>query len=114
MSEDVRDLVERLRSTAEDDLRAIARDASTMKLMTEPAELNRWAHLVEEAADTLSRLLEENLAATGYALRLAQAIHAKHYAGNPTWEPLPDLLGLLTQIDNMSAGMTRKSSAPPE
>jgi hypothetical protein len=51
-------------------------------------------------------VLEE---ATRYAERLAVAIHAKHYAGSaPQWKPLSgDLLGLLTQIDNMTAGMGR-------
>jgi hypothetical protein len=48
---------------------------------------------------------------TGYAMRLAEALHAKHYPENAAWRPLRTLLGLLTQIDNMTAALTR---TPPE
>ena len=52
--------------------------------------------------------------AYAYALNLAKAMHAKHYADTaPQWEPFPDLLGLLTQIDNMTAGLT-KAAQPAE
>ena len=40
-----------------------------------------------------------------YALRLADALRKKHYPDNTDWRPLGDLLGLLTQIDNMVAGL---------
>jgi hypothetical protein len=37
-----------------------------------------------------------------YARQLAMRLWQKHYAETaPHWEPLPDLMGLLTQIDNM-------------
>lgn len=39
-----------------------------------------------------------------YALTLADALMAKHYPDNKDWQPLGDLTGLLTQIDNMAAG----------
>lgn len=43
-----------------------------------------------------------------YAHRLATALWEKHYkADAPDWRPLPDLLGTLTQIDNMCSGLTR-------
>lgn len=43
-----------------------------------------------------------------YATDLARHIWAKHFAETaPDWEPLPDLMGVLTQIDNMTAGMVR-------
>ena len=43
-----------------------------------------------------------------YALTLAQTIYTRWYqADAPNWEPCPDLLGLLTQIDNMVSGLTR-------
>lgn len=45
--------------------------------------------------------------ALGYAQRLAQAIHAKHYAEVTQWRVLPDLLGVLTQIDNMTSGLIK-------
>ncbi len=41
-----------------------------------------------------------------YATRLAEALHKKHYVQTaPDWKPLPDLYGLLTQIDNMTADL---------
>ncbi len=46
--------------------------------------------------------------AYGYALRLAVAIWEKHYKDvAPQWKPLDDLMGVLTQIDNMTSGLTR-------
>ena len=46
--------------------------------------------------------------AYGYASRLAVAIWKKHYTDvAPQWEPVDDLMGVLTQIDNMSSGLTR-------
>jgi len=45
--------------------------------------------------------------AYGYAKRLAVAIWEQHYKGvAPQWKPLDDLIGVLTQIDNMTAGLT--------
>ena len=40
-----------------------------------------------------------------YATGLAKHLHAKHFPHVTQWKPLPDLLGLLTQIDNMVAGI---------
>lgn len=46
--------------------------------------------------------------ALGYATRLATAIYEQRYRQDaPDWKPLPDLLGVLTQIDNMTAGLVR-------
>jgi len=53
----------------------------------------------------IERLTAERDAVTGYATYLAEAIHAKHYAHIGQWRPLPDALGLLTQIDNMTSGL---------
>ena len=48
---------------------------------------------------------------TSYAKALAVAIWEKHYkADAPDWKPLPDLMGVLTQIDNMTAGMVRAAN----
>lgn len=42
-----------------------------------------------------------------YALGLAKALHTKHYADVTQWKPLEgDLIGLLTQIDNMTASLS--------
>jgi hypothetical protein len=43
--------------------------------------------------------------AMNYATTLAKTLHAKHYPQVTQWKPLPDLLGVLTQIDNMTAGL---------
>jgi hypothetical protein len=46
----------------------------------------------------------------GYAKRLAEAIWEMHYKTIAVnWKPLPDLIGVLTQIDNMTSGLI----APP-
>jgi hypothetical protein len=53
--------------------------------------------------------------ATALARQIATYMHAKNYANiTPYWEPLPDLLGVLTQISNMAAGLTRAASHAPE
>ena len=50
--------------------------------------------------------------AYGYAKRLAEAIWKKHYQSTaPQWEPFDDLMGVLTQIDNMTAGLTTPPAA---
>lgn len=43
--------------------------------------------------------------ALGYATRLAVSLHASLYPDVVQWKPLPDLLGVLTQIDNMVCGI---------
>lgn len=50
--------------------------------------------------------------AYGYAKRIAEAIWKKHYQSTaPQWEPLDDLVGVLTQIDNMTSGLTTPPAA---
>jgi hypothetical protein len=45
--------------------------------------------------------------AYGYAKRLAVAIWEQHYKDiTPQWKPFDDLMGVLTQIDNMTSGLT--------
>jgi hypothetical protein len=45
--------------------------------------------------------------AYGYAKRLAVAIWGQHYRDvAPQWKPFDDLMGVLTQIDNMTSGLT--------
>jgi len=47
--------------------------------------------------------------AYGYAKRLAEAIWSKHYKTiAPQWEPFDELIGVLTQIDNMTSGLISK------
>lgn len=64
-------------------------------------------------SEHVTRLASENLvlkrdlaAAQSYATTLAVSMHRQHYAeDSPNWQPLTDLVGLLTQIDNMYAGL---------
>lgn len=42
-----------------------------------------------------------------YAKRLAVSMHCKFYPENESWQPLDDVMGLLTQIDNMVTGLSR-------
>lgn len=50
----------------------------------------------------------------GYAQRLATALWEKHWkADAPEWKPLPDTIGVLTQIDNMTVGLVRKFTPCP-
>jgi len=78
---------------------------------------------MQEAANELRRLHRENkwlkaaleakdeTHAYGYAKRLAEAIWSKHYKTTaPQWEPFDELIGVLTQIDNMTAGLI----SPPQ
>jgi hypothetical protein len=51
--------------------------------------------------------------AYGYAKRLAVAIWKKHYQFTaPQWEPFDDLMDVLTQIDNMTSGLTTPPAQP--
>ena len=51
--------------------------------------------------------------ALGYAQRLATALWEKYGKERaPNWKPLDTVLWVLTQIDNMTAGMVRKDEQP--
>jgi hypothetical protein len=46
--------------------------------------------------------------AHGYATRLLVAVMEKYYPDrSPDWQPLSDLMGVLTQIDNLTTGLVR-------
>lgn len=46
-----------------------------------------------------------------YAKNLAVFIWTKHYKKeSPDWKPLPNVLGVLTQIDNMTCGLEKAQS----
>lgn len=48
-----------------------------------------------------------------YANALADSIWHKYYRHEaPDWKPLPDLMGVIMQIDNMVTGLTRAAGAP--
>lgn len=51
--------------------------------------------------------------ALAYATQLARSLHQKHYAAvAPDWAPFDDLYGVLTQIDNMTTGLTAAPESP--
>jgi len=73
----------------------------------------------KEREEQLIKALEAELAkpeqeAYGYAKRLAEFIWEKHYKKeSPDWTPLPDVLGVLTQIDNMTCGLEKAKPEMP-
>ena len=73
-----------------------------------------WAVEFEAHADRATLLLalteaqERAERATAYTRDLAIAITRKHYPENTAWEPLSDLIGILTQIDNATTGLERQ------
>jgi len=75
------------------------------------------AVIVEEQQRMAKRIeeLEAQPDAYGYASRLAVAIWEQHYKDvAPQWKPLDDLMGVLTQIDNMTSGLTRLAQPEQE
>jgi chromosome segregation ATPase len=58
-----------------------------------------------QASDCIETLTAEVAEARAYAKYLAETMAAKGYPDVQQWEPLDDLVGLLTQIDNMVAGI---------
>jgi hypothetical protein len=60
-----------------------------------------------EAAARIEALHAEREKLTRQLRDLAVALHAKHYAEVEQWRPLNDPIGILSQIDNMTTGLTR-------
>lgn len=72
-----------------------------------------WGGLLPTKAEREEeRRFERERQAKNYATTLAINIHAKHYAEVTQWKPLPDTLGVLTQIDNMTSGLVKRNRAP--
>ena len=68
--------------------------------------LDRVSYLI--AQFRLSAVTEEAAKANAYAEQLSVSLGAKHYPEVTQWKPLTgDLIGLLSQIDNMVTGLTR-------
>ena len=63
--------------------------------------------------DELIALRAENERAYNYAENLLRSFVSQHFPPNPDWRPLPDLLGVLTQLDNAST-ITRDLRAENE
>lgn len=54
--------------------------------------------------------VREDKCPIAYAESLARQLHERHYSEVTDWKPLSgDLLGLLTQIDNMTSDLSRSS-----
>jgi len=69
----------------------------------------RAESVIPALRSALAQQQEQEPVAHYYAKHLAIAIWEKHYKDTaPDWTPLPDLMGVLTQIDNMAVGL-----APP-
>jgi len=49
-----------------------------------------------------------------YAVTLAQSLREKHFPDVVEWKPLPDLYGVLTQIDNMTTALKRSPAESSE
>jgi hypothetical protein len=47
-----------------------------------------------------------------HAVRLAEALREKHFPENANWRPLPDICGVIDQIDNMTTALSRLSPTP--
>ena len=71
---------------------------------------NEAAKWIRQAADRIAELRAEIDEARSYASHLATTM-AAHDGAIEDWRPLPDLIGLLTQIDNMAAGRRIRAEA---
>ena len=61
--------------------------------------------------DELLALRAENERAHSYAENFLRSFVLQHFPPNPDWRPLPDLLGVLTQLDNASTTTSLVTSA---
>ena len=68
------------------------------------------AREITDLIDERDRLREKLDEARSYASHLATTM-AAHDGAIEDWRPLPDLIGLLTQIDNMAAGRRIRAEA---
>lgn len=88
--------------------------AAVAQYMAVGEELSRAmvevAHLREENERLRAELLEAHV----YAGQLACSLRRKHFSELPPFELQPDLYGRLTQIDNMTCGMTRAALGEEE
>ena len=61
---------------------------------------------IADIKEALTQPEQEPVDCYGYAARLATSIWKQHYQKTaPQWQVLDDLIGVLTQIDNMAAGL---------
>lgn len=77
-----------------------------------PAELGRAIDMVCDATHDIQHDVLKR--ATQYAHDIVTWLHRDHYADNTKFEPFGDLLGLLSQIDNMICGWKEPHPAVPD
>ena len=67
---------------------------------------------VRDAADRIEALTKERDEGMTEALSLAKSLHEQFYQEQvPQWEPLEDVAGVISQIDNMVAGIAEQLAA---
>lgn len=111
--------------TPVDALMELASEAFADKYQSDPADpavAHEW-RIFSDGFQAYARALAAIPAGSdslGYATQLAQSIFNKHFAHEPhfssgdvVWRPLDDLLGVLTQIDNMVAGIDQQAGGVP-
>lgn len=87
---------------AMESFRAALAQQAELKPMS-PEQRQRWEELT-----AMPQQAEPD--AYGYASRVAVSIWQWNYKDTaPNWKPLDDLMGVLTQIDNMTSGLTRRA-----
>ena len=79
---------------------------------TTMAGLSAWGNLFTEAADTIDTLRAQLAEAQREAVSLARSLFKRHYAQEPhyasgkiEWEPFNEPASVISQIDNMVAGV---------
>ena len=90
---------------AADRIESDAKEIERLRADLENSRAEAVLAICSVVAGERERCQNESLKANEYAMRLAVSLHAKHYADVEQWKPLPDTLGLLTQIDNMVCGL---------
>lgn len=68
---------------------------------------------IEELKAKLAEVKAERDAAMREALALATTLHRNHYSDVPQWEPLKYPAGVISQIDNMVAGIVARALPTP-
>ena len=104
-----------------DDLITALRAALAEPQTTHSADCYKWHHKcaiarIEELREALKAALAEQaqpVQALRWATQLAESLARKHYPEMPQFKPLPDLVGVISQIDNMTCGLTRLPTPQP-
>ncbi len=73
------------------------------------SRLDKIEIYIQQIINELRKVKKEKYEAKEYARNLAIVIHKKFYSEVTAWDPYDDLLGLLTQIDDMCSGIERKN-----